>query len=276
MIKASTDLEYGPYILSVTTRNNGDDPALLSELTYRTVKTWFVIAHALQTDSELKLGEGSIESRFVAELMEKDPKAKGLTLLPKEPRVTVWDTFRGDRINFTLNSDDNTAAAVANWKAHHAAIKRLQAEDTLPPKQSGTGANSSAAHQSKPDTHAQRENAPNGVIVATRAPSPKRIDYQDGDLVLFKVNKVTLSVNSGSPIFQMWTALGNKYPTVTIYKKKPDGDLKPDFIVCQPILEALGLNIEDNPEFDGDLELICKVAIVGDKQYLNAHSLRLL
>ena len=126
------DLPMGNYILSVTTRHNGESAAIMEELTCRTVKAWYMIVTRflekevytlpLADDGQLR---GSVESAYAYEINTNPDTDR-----PDQPlfefaetfgdaRVTVWDTFKSNpRISFHLNSDDIPQHAVDTWLAN--------------------------------------------------------------------------------------------------------------------------------------------------------------
>lgn len=288
-----SDAMIGRYTLSVTTRDCGDTPEMMEELTYRTIKAWLWIS------SKLEAGEytlpltaegdmlGSVEQRLSNEFIDHDasmfPDVEG------DARVTVWDTFKStNRIGFHLNSSDIPQIAVNTWVANHKAIDRIRQENSQSATQTAQEAVSAAAANQqvdKPATPRGTTEMPNsppvateGAIVATRAPNSNRPDYANGQLVSFTVTKIVASSNKGSAVFQMWTPLGTQYPTISIYKLKPDGNLKPDYEAIVPVLNTLNLSL-DKPEAVGTWRLVCRAAHVEDKktqadrEFLNVVSL---
>lgn len=234
-----------------------------------------------------------------------------------EPRATFWDTYRGSKqINFHLNSNDTPQTAINTWMANQNAIDRLHEKFATPQqKVAAAGAQSAqdaqkngVAYNPATDTPAtpkgdfklfpmegpfpkksqqETQNAQSsasapqpaveGAIVATRAPNSNRPDYVNGQLVSFTVTKIVVSSNKGSAVYQMWTPLGTQYPTLNVYKLKPDGNLKPDYEAIIPVLNTLNLSL-DKPEANGTWRLVCKAAHApnkdgADREYLNVVSL---
>lgn len=118
------------YNLSVTCRDNGEDSTILEELAYRTIGAWLWIASRLEQNvytipDELK---GSVESRYAAELSTDDTDGGKKVFEFKETfgdaRVTIWDTYRGKKVSFHLNSDDDLQRSVDTWCASQNAIDR--------------------------------------------------------------------------------------------------------------------------------------------------------
>lgn len=304
MALAVGDVEMNGYKLSVTTRDNGDDPKHLEELTFRTVNIWlWIVGFLEQGVHKLPDNPGSVESRYAAELNKAmadtdAPRSEPITFERTfgDARVTVWDLSKS--IKFHLNSDDDLQVAVNTWLAQQNALKRLKAEHATPQqKVSAAGAQqpvdaqkNGAAYNPATDTPAQPKGAGNaqnsapapqpaveGAIVATRPPNSNRPDYANGQLVSFTVTKIVASSNKGSAVYQMWTPLGNQYPTISVYKLKPDGNLKPDYEAIVPVLNTLNLSL-DKPEAVGTWRLVCKAAHVpnkdgADREFLNVVSL---
>ena len=293
---STRDAKIGNWILNVTTRDAGDDSQLLEELTYRTIILWVNIVRRLEKNNFTYEGE-SVEKTYAAEINKRlssdinapNPEPFEFT----EPwgadnaRVTVWSTYRGVKNpNFHLNSSDTPQTAIDVWIANCNGIERAAEKlaSILPvgTPQSPQTHEESAQATSTPETQehpATPKNQPsaNGVIVATRAPNSNRVDYANGQLVSFMVNKIEAGSNKGSAIFKLWTALGTQYPTVTVYMKKTDGNLKPDYEIIKPVIDSLKLSLEKT-EAAGNWQLICKVAHVPkpdgtNKEFLNVVSL---
>ena len=288
-----TDVSIHPYNLSVTTRKNeGDTTELMAELTYRTIAMWLHITKYLKQGVH-KIEGGSVEQRFADEINKRmisdtdAPKAEPFEFKETfgDSRVTCWDTYRGaEHPCFHLNSDDNPQVAIDVWVAQGEGIRKALAKfgaDTQqpaapkPPVKDDSQAQWDAMGSEKPATP---KNAPsdigwkNEAIPAIRAPNSNRIDYADGQLVLFNINKIETGANKGSTIFKMWSALGTQFPTVTVYMKKPNGELKPDYQIIKPIIDTLGFSLEKT-EASGNWQLMCKASTAGEKQYLNVVSL---
>jgi hypothetical protein len=286
------------YNLSITTRDFGDDPVIMEELTYATVKTWlWVVNHLEQEAYTLPTtpdGDvlGSVEQILAARITDTDgPK----TFPPTggDARVTVWDTYRGNkRISFHLDSDDIPQVAVNLWVAQRHALERIFNEFAAPQQQVQKAAQSSqdaqkngATDVSQPST-VDRPATPrgttempkpiDGTIIATRAPNPKEKTYQDGQLVEFSVNKIVLGTHptSGSVIYSLWGDLGKKYALKTVYVMASNGtDKSYDYQTAAQLLESLSLSIPGKVQAEGNWKLICKAANSGDKQYMNIVSL---
>ncbi len=265
-----SELNINGYVLSVTTRDGGDGPQVLEELTKRTIGAWLYIVKLLEAQN-YTLDIGSVENRFCVEHSMELPEKWG------DPRVTIWDTFRGqNRINFHLNSDDVPQVAIDTWVAQQNAIARALAEY-------GTNEPQSPPARSTPQNSTSAHAAPNklfdGVIVATRAPNPNNPAYADGQLVSFVVNKIVMGTNAGSVTYALWGPLGAKYPLKTIYKTKSGSDENSaDYIAAKDAIVALGLSVDAGKiEAAGNWQLVCKAAHAtkdgATKEYQNIISL---
>lgn len=265
-----SDAIVGKYTLSVTTRDGGDTTDMLSELTYRTIKAWlWIVAKLEQGETVLPLTEqgdmrGSVEEGLHKEFIDHDGD-----LFPPLPsgdaRVTVWDTFKSQsRIGFHLNSDDIPQIAINTWLANHKAIERILAEQppmASQPRQDTP--NSSATPSQAPTTPPAPNGAANpplfmdGAIVASRLPTPSTPQYADGQIVSFTIVKIEASADKGSPTFKLWSSLGGKYPSHTIYKLDTKGQVKKDYEAMLPVLNALKLDFE-HPEAKGTWRLVVR------------------
>lgn len=146
---ATRQVTIGDYVLSVTTRYvKGDQPQWLEELTFRTIGAWLYIAGVIEkqlegTSDVLSSLVGSVESRFAQE--------KNIELQESfiDSRVSVWDTYRGNKqVNFHLNSDDDLMIALDMWKANNFAIDR--ALKSHAPKATETAPASAPTRESAP------------------------------------------------------------------------------------------------------------------------------
>jgi hypothetical protein len=154
---ATQQVAIGDYVLSVTTRDAGDDPALLEELTFRTIGAFLYIAALLEKGVYSAGVNGSVEQRLAA---EKEIEFKETFV---DPRVTVWDTFRGSKtINFHLNSDDEPQVAMNTWLANNNAIARAVEKYGI--KTAPNAVSSASVPQTAPTTSAAPQTAQNGVV----------------------------------------------------------------------------------------------------------------
>lgn len=250
------------------------------DLIVRTTKLWLYIAKAIENGQRelpeaiaFKSAETPLEDELKTDLQQFG-----------EPRVTIFDW--NHQLELTLHSNSLPQPTLEEWWAMDDAQKELE---TLYPKNApqsnAAPQNTSAPYNPATDAPAtpKSQNPPvspvEGAIVATRAPNSKRPDYANGQLVSFTVTKIVASSNKGSAIYQMWTPLGNQYPTITVYKFKPNSqDLKPDYEAIVPVLNQLNLSL-DKPEAMGTWRLICRAVHVPNKEnnadleYLNVVSL---
>lgn len=268
------ELEINDFILSVTTRfYPGDTLQLLDDLTANTISAWLWIVGLLEKNEwDTSVAVDSVEEKY-----SKDKN------IPYEPplgdaRVTVWATWRSNnKFKFHLNSDEKIQDAVlANTAARAGIQKATDKWLEKHPQSTKAGSNQGVADSDKPITQDRPEtpkNAVNGVIAATRAPSPATPQYADGQQVSFQINKIVAGSNKGSATFALWGSLGTKYPLVTVYKCKANStDLNPNYAKIAPVIEKLGLSL-DKPEVSGNWYLVCKAAHNNGKEYLNAELL---
>jgi hypothetical protein len=272
------------YDLNITARHMDTlETKYYTELIVRTVKLWLYIAKQIEAGNRKlpdEIAFKSVESS-VEELISKDDPLTSYEFKKwDETRVTVFDW--NHKLDLTIHSSSLPQSALDIWWAMTDAEKEL---DKLYPKDTQQPAPQAPQKPITPeqamfdnlpsDKPATPKNAPQaieGAIVATRAPNSNRVDYADGQMVLFNINKIETGANKGSTIFKMWSALGTQYPTVTVYMKKPNGELKPDYQIIKPIVDTLGFSLEKT-EATGNWQLMCKAATAGDKQYLNVVSL---
>lgn len=153
---ATRDLSINGYVLSVTTRYQaGDTVDQMEELTYRTIEAWLFIADLLERGIYEIKAEGNIESRYET--------SKGVKLAEhfNDSRVTIWDTYRGQKTpHFHLNSDDDTQQAINVWAAQDSAVERIKIKHAV----------SADAPQSNAEPPPQ--SAANGQVSSQAAPSP--------------------------------------------------------------------------------------------------------
>lgn len=268
------------YTLSVTSRDHGDNPHILEELTYRTVKAWLWLAGLIEKGKYVLDTEvGSVEQRYATENNQPIPDS-----FVGDSRVTVWCHWKSNRaMDFHLNSDDIPQVALQTWvtqETAHARLKMEYPEDA--PQTAPSASNSSAqAHtgsQVPATTRASNPEPPvsDNIVIATRAPNPNNKDYADGQLVEFKINKIVLGThpNSGSVIYSLWGDLGKKYALKTVYVMASNGtDKSYDYQTAAPVLEPLSLSIPGKMQAEGNWRLICKAVNSGEKQYINIISL---
>ena len=268
---ATRQVNIGEYQLSVTTRDAGDDPALLEELTFRTVAAWIYCAGLIEKDMGVVDVAGSVEERLAAEKEVKFPDRF------TDPRVSVWDTYRGSKNpSFHLNSDDNLQVALNTYFANRNGIVRALAKYGIQTPQKPT--NSSATPSNGNNTHEAPKALENGIVAAKRAPNPKSPQYADGQQVSFTINKIVLGVHqtSGAVIYSLWSPLGPKYAIKTVYRTASNSDEDSrDYAAAASTLEALHLAIPGNVQALGSWRLICQAAHVKNekdnttKEYMN-------
>lgn len=153
---ATRDLSINGYVLSITTRYQaGDTIEQMEELTYRTIEIWLFIADLLERGIHEIKAEGSIESRYEA---SKDMK---LVEHFNDSRVTIWDTYRGQKTpHFHLNSDDDTQQAMNVWAAQDSAVQRIKIKHAV------------SADTLQSNVEPPPQSATNGQVSSQAAPSP--------------------------------------------------------------------------------------------------------
>jgi hypothetical protein len=263
-----SELNINGYVLSVTSRDGGDEPGVLEELTLRTIAAWlYIAAMLLKQKYVLDDDIGSVEQRYCAEHEMELPEKWG------DPRVTVWDTYRGNHINFHLNSDDVPQVAIDTWIAQQSAIARIKAEYPESAPQAPPARSAPQNSTSAPIAPATPQAA---VLVAQRAPTPNNPQYSDGQLVQFTVNKIVASTGQGTITYALWGAFPNlKYPLMTIFKNKKGSDENSvNYIAAKDTIVALGLSVDAGKiEATGNWQLIVKASHKDGKEYTNVVSL---
>lgn len=278
------ELNINGYILSVTTRSVGDAKSVMEELTFRTIGAWLHIARLIEQENYTSF-DSSVEDRFTTEMQKSDT---AFVLLDQwgESRVTIWDTYRGNkRINFHLNSDDNMQNALDTWCAQQTALERVKmafpqtapniTQDTPPavnpPEWDAIPSANAPSAPTAPNT-AQ----PNGVVAATRAPNPNTPQYTHGQLVSFSINKIEITSNNGSAVYKFWGPLGQRYALLSLYMKKSDGTPQPAYEALKPILAPLGLSLE-KPSINGNWIALAQASHATKdnvtKEYMNIQNL---
>lgn len=267
---------YGNYNLTITNRTR------YPELIQSTVKLWMFCARKIES-GQRRAGwpvnaPTTPEWAYAVNLNEDE---RGLVTEPLgEARVTVSDFYN---LGLTVHSHseaqnvldiywaehDANAALIALYPPTHTTTPTKTPE--TPPSASKTGNSDNPQPQTTPPV--------GGVVNARRAPTPSKPQYAPGQWVAFPINKITLTINSGSAVYQLWGPLGvGKYPLHSIFKNKKGGDANTGaYIKVQDTLVGLGLNLEKTTAH-GDWELVCEVAH-GEKndqpiEYLNTVSLK--
>jgi hypothetical protein len=265
-------INIGAYRLNVTARLDQINRQYMTAIVEKTVKLWLFVAKAIS------------ENKRKAEWPE------GVALTPEdiikpnyfapidEPRCTVWGDCAAS-VGFTVHSYSNAQDALDVYWSRHDALTLFALTNPPPasetPKTPQNGANANVGANPANPTPLQ-----DGVISATRAPNPKSVEYADGQLVAFGVNKVAMGANKGSATYALWGSLGQKYPLTTIYKNKPNSDENsPNYIAIKDFIVGLGLSVDAGKvEAAGNWTLICKAVHVPQsdgtkKEYLNVMSM---
>lgn len=250
------------YNLSVTLREAGDSPEVLEELAYRTIGLWLWIAQNLE-QGVYKLpsyeGVSSVESRYQDEINDirqaKNQDTDEPSLPPfafrdtySEPRVTVWDSYRGNkRVNFHLNSDDDLQTAVNTWVAAKNAIERsvekwgdVEGKVKNTPQSNVAPQNSSAASQDKPATPKSQnapQNAGNSPLYTKKDAIAK---LNAGDKFKMKIVQIEKHSKDGKDFYDFFEPYGGKagqFSAASVFTDN-EGAINSGFIAS---LDALGI-----------------------------------
>lgn len=243
--------------LRITARKVDDNNSdIYTELIVRTVKLWVYLATQIEQGIAALPGaiaHKSAEESVAAEI-RLDETMGGFEFTDTgENRVTVFDW--NHRVELTLHSDTEPQRALELYWGMSAAKEEL--EKLYPSQSNEKAVNSNAAPHSGTSTPTPPAAPVEGAISATRAPNPSRPDYAEGQLVSFTVTKIVASSNQGSPTFQLWSDLGKKYPTITIYKQSKSGEINSDYERIAPVIEKIGFSF-DKLEQAGSWRLITK------------------
>lgn len=261
--------------LRITARQmDAHDPTIYTDLIVRTVKLWVYLATQIEQGIK-KLPEQIAYKSAEMSVTEQANLDETMHIefpVYNENRVTVFDW--NHRFELTLHSDTLPQIALDLWWAMHDAKEELA---KLYPQQSNDKASNLSAGAAAPPSAPPVPAAPSdGVINATRAPNKNRPDYAHGQLISFTVHKIIASSNEGSATFQFWTALGNQYPTLTVYKQSKSGKLNSDYEKIAPLIEKMSFSFDKLQE-TGNWRLIVKADHVEKDgkttEYLHAVSL---
>lgn len=211
-----SDATIGNRTLSVTTRDCGDTPEMMEELTYRTIKAWlWIVSQLEQGIYTLPLtaeGDalGSVEMRLSNEFIDHD--APMFDEVEGDARVTVWDTFKSQsRIGFHLNSSDIPQVAVDTWLANHKAIDRILAEQSQNTPKTAPQAHSSA---STPSTGTSTPSVANGASNDGVAPLLTKKEalakLQPGSPFRMKVVQIEKHSKDGADFYEFFEPWGGK------------------------------------------------------------------
>ncbi len=232
------DLAMGNYILSVTTRHNGESAAVMEELTYRTIKAWYMIVTRflekqvytlpLNPDGSLR---GSVEQAYAYDLntnQDTDKPAEPLFEFEQtfgDARVTVWDTFKSNpRISFHLNSDDIPQQAVDTWLANQRGAERALQELAAPIRQDAPKIIQDGAPQTAPSglrmATPKAQNTPQNGAAPLLTKKEAIAKLQAGDPFRMKVVQIEKHSKDGKDyydFFEPWGGKAGQYSAKTIY-----------------------------------------------------------
>lgn len=217
---AVRDINIKGYILSVTTRHQlCDTVEQMNELTFRTIETWLFIADLLERGIYEIKAEGSIESRYEA--------SKGVKLTEhfNDSRVTIWDTFRGQKTpHFHLNSDDDTQQAINVWSAQNEAVQRIMAKHAVDSAENTTPdapqAPQTSAANAPAITTPTTPQAPIAGVIAVNGKS-KAKELAPGQQFSMRIVQVAAAMSkTGVLTYELYCAYGGKpgqYPDLLVY-----------------------------------------------------------
>lgn len=108
------------------------------------------------------------------------------------------------------------------------------------------------------------------VPISSTLPNKNQLLFADGEVVAFKIDKITLGVNAGTTVYQLGRS-NLKYPIKTIYLKDKNGKDSQDYKTVQESIKALGLAM-DNLEVTGHWIYVAKVNNNKDdsQQFINS------
>lgn len=233
------EVDFNGYNLSVTTRDGGDDPKILEELTLRTMGAWLKVVSQLELGAYVAPFTGSVEDRYCAEIDSKHdtdaPNQEVFKLVEKwgDPRVTVWNTYRSEKklmingipslIRFHLNSDDDTQVAIDTWVAQNNAIARLKTQLAKTAPQSNVAPSNSSATlpqgNMSPATPKSQNPPQNGNLpIYTKKEAIAKLNA--GDSFRMRVTQLKKRSQDGKDYYEIFEPMGSKpgeYSSVTVY-----------------------------------------------------------
>lgn len=244
---------FGGYLLNVTTYGYDNlPPEVNTALIVRTVRLWLYIARAIK-NGEKDLAE-SVAFRSVETSVEEDFEGTQIDQ-SKGGYVTVFDW--NHELHLTLHSNDLAQPLLDLFYAQAEALTQLVA--LFPDAQQTAVEGSPRAGATPPPTNTPPPpvNPVEGAIVATRLPTPNTPQYADGQLVSFTIVKIEAGAEKGSPVFKLWSSLGGRYASHTIYKLDTKGQPKKDYELMLPVLSTLKLDFE-HPQATGTWRLVVR------------------
>lgn len=227
-----TDVSIYPYVLSVTTRANGETPEVMAELTYRTIAMWLHITKYLKQGVH-KLEGGSVEQRYADEINKRVDTDSPL-FEPFEfketfgdSRVTVWDTYRGaEHPCFHLNSDDNPQVAIDVWVAQGNGIKKAiekfaPKDDETAPEQMQPATPKNAPQQSSaPNAPTAPQNAGNANVGSFYTKNEAIEKLAVGTVFNMRICQIKLRSKDDQHYYELYAKYGQnvgKYPEISLY-----------------------------------------------------------
>jgi hypothetical protein len=279
---AVRDVKLGDYILSVTSRTNGEERLVLEELTYRTLMTWYnIVTNRLEKENYVFVG-GSVEQVYADEINKQvdtdAPKADTFEFQETfgDSRVTIWDTYRGAKHPcFHLNSDDIPQVAIDVWRANQIgterAVAKLEAAMPKKPAQPAQDAQQAAQQQfdnlpsMQPATPKSKPDATSDNKFFTKNEAIEKLAV--GTVFSMKICQIKLRSKDDQKYYELYAKYGQnvgKYPEISLYTDN-EVALKNGLIAD---LDQFGLKPGESKL--GEWVLSCNVGkpkVDGDKTY---------
>lgn len=251
-------VQVGAYRLNVTTRAASNDVEHLHDITFDTIRMWLFCTAKIKEGVEVvELAEGApatVENKY------KVPRAN-------EPFCTVWGDVEPGQ-SLTVHSSVDVQLVLDTWNARATGVaKALQAFPTV---QQAVPQNTSESRQEGAGMNLPPSTAPlpiEGIVNATRAPSARAMEYANGQMVRYAINRINAAVKGDTPVYELWTAHGSRYPSFVIYT-----DNERQMKAVGDFLNGLQLSFQ-KPAVEGDWSLIVQTSNAekggGPIQYYN-------
>lgn len=243
-------IQIGEYRLNVTSRAASfAGTENMMPITRDTIKLWVFCAGKIQAG----INANDLTDEVAGMIVEEKygiPAAD-------EPHCTVWgDVFPGQSL--TVHSTSILRVVFDLWYARESAI--IAAIEALglptPPAQQ-------PAPQNTPEPRHKAEfgdlppsavpTPTEGVIDAQGFPSARNMQYANGQLVRFSIERIAVNTAGGKPVYELFMP-GGKYAAFKVYS---DNEIAMHAI--GETLRGLGLSF-DKPEVTGNWQLVAKTA----------------
>lgn len=109
-----------------------------------------------------------------------------------------------------------------------------------------------AAPPAAPPAAPQPPTAPpsGNIMVATRAPNPRKPQYPHGQRVVYDLNKIEIGTKNGAVLWNLWGPLGRQYPLAVLY-----ADNTHHMDAAGEFLKGLNLGLQ-NPQAMGQWQMV--------------------